>query len=258
MTNAESVAASEPAQSSEPWRFWATSAWTAVALAAWLAVQFLVFVAVLVYADVGDNASSGEIEKLASHGIVLSLVAICSAPAEIGIVALAIRFARGRFAEYLALARPSRGYLLIGIALLVALLPLADTITWMTGRSIVPPFVVEAYKSARDSGTLWLLGIALVVAAPLTEEIVFRGFMYRGFAASRVGVAGAIVIPAAIWAAMHVQYENFFIIQIFLLGVVFGLLRFGSGSTLLTIVLHGVVNLSSLLQTAYFVEKAGY
>jgi membrane protease YdiL (CAAX protease family) len=39
---------------------------------------------------------------------------------------------------------------------------------------------------------------------------------------------------------------------------VFGLLRWRSGSTWLTIVLHGLVNLLSLLQTIYFVEKAGY
>ena len=57
----------------------------------------------------------------------------------------------------------------------------------MSGRAIVPPFVIDAYRSARDSGTIWLLVIALVIAAPLTEEIVFRGFMYRGLAASRVG-----------------------------------------------------------------------
>ena len=68
-------------------------------------------------------------------------------------------------------------------------------------------------------------------------------------------MAGAILIPSAIWAAMHVQYEVFFIVQIFMLGLVFGVLRWKSGSTSLTILLHAIVNLSSLLQTAYFVEK---
>jgi CAAX protease family protein len=172
------------------------------------------------------------------------------------VVALAIRFARCRFGEYLALVRPSRKYVLIGLACLVVLMPLGDLSTWISGRGIIPPFVVEAYRSARDSGTIWLLVIALAVAAPLTEEIVFRGFMYRGLAVSPVGDAGAILIPSAIWAGMHVQYEMFFIIQIFLLGVVFGILRWKSGSTWLTIGLHAVVNLSSVLQTAYLVGKA--
>ena len=39
--------------------------------------------------------------------------------------------------------------------------------------------------------------------------------------------------------------------------LVFGVLRWKSGSTSLTILLHAIVNLSSLLQTVYFVEKAG-
>jgi len=240
----------------DPWKFWATLAWTAAVIAAWIAVQFAVFFGMLDYVDIGDAASPREIEKLASHAIVLSLIAILAAPAEIGVVALAIRFARCRFAGYLALVRPSRNYVLIGLACLVVLLPLGDLSSWMTGRGIVPPFVIEAYRSARESGTIWLLAIALVIAAPLTEEIVFRGFMYRGLAASPVGDAGAILIPSAIWASMHVQYEAFFIFQIFLLGVVFGALRWKSGSTWLTILLHAIVNLSSLLQTIYFVETA--
>jgi uncharacterized protein len=248
---------SDRARVCDPWKFWATLAWTAAALAAWVVVQFAVVAGLLYSGNIADDASADEIAKLASHGAVLALVAILSAPAEIGVIALAIRFARCRFAEYLALVRPSRNDVLLGLACLVVLLPLGDVSTWMSGRGIVPPFVIEAYRSARDSGTLWLLVIALVVAAPLTEEIVFRGFMYRGLAVSRVGNAGAILLPSAIWAAMHVQYEVFFIVQIFLLGAVFGALRWKSGSTWLTILLHGIVNLSSLLQTVYLVEKAG-
>lgn len=249
--------AATPTLPCDPWKFWATGAWTAAVLAAWVAVQFLVFIGALFYLGIVDDASASDVEKLGSHAVIVSLVAIVSIPVQIGVVALAIRLARCRFADYLALVRPNRTYIWIGIALLVVLLPLADLATWMTGRAIVPPFVIDAYKSARDSGTLWLFVIALVVAAPLTEEIAFRGFMYRGLAASRVGVAGAIVIPSAIWAGMHVQYESFFIVQIFLLGLVFGVLRWKSGSTWLTIGLHAIVNLSSLLQTVYFVEKAG-
>ena len=134
------------------------------------------------------------------------------------------------------------------------MLPLADLSAYLSGRAIVPPFVVEAYRSARDSGTLPLLFLALAVAAPVTEEIVFRGFLYRGYAASRGGPAGAILIPAALWSVMHLQYEAFFIFQIFLLGVVFGWLRWRTGSLWLTIILHAIINAASLLQTAFIVE----
>lgn len=255
MSNSQPAVAADPARPCDPWKFWATGAWTVAAIAAWIAVQFVIFIAALYFADMGDNATPAEIEKFASHAVVVSLIAIVAAPAEIGVIALAIRFARCGFADYLGLVRPSRKYVLVGLACLIVLMPLGDLSSWMSGRGILPPFVVEAYRSARDSGTLWLLAIALVIAAPLTEEIVFRGFMYRGLAASPVGDAGAILIPSAIWAGMHLQYETFFIFQIFLLGVVFGWLRWKSGSTWLTIMLHAIVNLSSLLQTAYFIGK---
>jgi membrane protease YdiL (CAAX protease family) len=45
--------------------------------------------------------------------------------------------------------------------------------------------------------------IALALAAPVTEEIVFRGFLYRGFSESRIGVAGTIALTVA-WALIHI------------------------------------------------------
>jgi membrane protease YdiL (CAAX protease family) len=248
---AESVTGS----SCDPWKFWATCGWTAVILIGWGIAQLVVVVGLLLYTGAWGEISEADVGKLSSNAFVLSSVSILSGIVEVGIVALAVRFARCRFADYLGLVWPSRTWLWIGLACLVVLLPLADVSSWLTGRDIVPPFVIDAYRSARESGTVWLFAIALVVAAPLAEEIVFRGFMFRGLAASPVGIAGALVIPSAVWAAMHVQYETFFIVQIFLLGIVFGILRWKSGSLWLTIVLHAIINASALLQTIYFVGK---
>ena len=239
----------------DPWKFWATCAWTVGVLLAWMAAQLVVVASMLAFTGAWGEMSAADAAKLASNALVLSSVAILAGAAEIGVVAFAIRRARCRFADYLGLVWPSRTYLWIGLACLVVLLPLGDLSSWMTGRAIVPPFVMDAYRSARESGTVWLFAIALVVAAPLAEEIVFRGFMFRGLAASRVGIAGAILMPSVIWSAMHVQYETFFIVQIFMLGAVFGWLRWKSGSTWLTIVLHAIINFTSLLQTVYFAGK---
>jgi hypothetical protein len=56
---------------------------------------------------------------------------------------------------------------------------------------------------------------------------------------------------------MHVQYETFYVVQIFVLGCVFGWLRWSSGSTLLTIMLHAAVNTAALVQVAILVERSG-
>jgi membrane protease YdiL (CAAX protease family) len=137
------------------------------------------------------------------------------------------------------------------------LLPLGDLTSWLTGRDVVPAAVVEAYRSARSSGTLVLLTVALIVAAPLMEELLFRGFLFPGYARSWLGPWGAILLTSAGWAVVHVQYETFYVVQIFVLGCAFGWLRWSSGSTLLTVILHAIVNAAALAQVAFLVERAG-
>ena len=53
---------------------------------------------------------------------------------------------------------------------------------YVSGRDVVPPFQVEAYQTAKDAGWLMQLTLAIVFVAPLGEEVVFRGFLYRGLA----------------------------------------------------------------------------
>ena len=159
--------------------------------------------------------------------------------------------------DYLALVRPARHDLILGIAILAVLLPLGDLTSWLTGRDIVPAFVVDAWRTARASNTVVVFILALVVAAPVMEELLFRGFLLRGYTASRLGPIGAVLLTSAAWASMHIQYEVFYVVQIFVLGCVFGWLRLRSGSTTLTLILHGIVNLTAIVQTVYIAELAG-
>ena len=41
--------------------------------------------------------------------------------------------------------------------------------------------MLDVLKSARNDGALWLLVLALCVAAPVSEELLARGFLYRGW-----------------------------------------------------------------------------
>lgn len=234
----------------EPWGFWSSAAWGLAALAGWVGAQFAI--AFLIFAWYGAAAPAMVRGQGLAGGLAL-FVSVASAPAPVLVLALAARLARCRFADYLALKWPSGRDLAIGLACVVILLPAGDLASHLSGRDVVPPFVIDAYKQARDSGALWLLVIAFVIAAPAMEEFIFRGFLLPGFAASRIGLAGALTLTSASWAAMHVQYELFFVVQIFLLGLVFGWLRWRSGSTMLTWLLHALINLSALVQTAIIV-----
>jgi uncharacterized protein len=114
--------------------------------------------------------------------------------------------------------------------------------------------MVKVYESAREEGAIALLLIAAVIAAPVGEEIMFRGFLFRGWSASRLGGTGTILLTSAIWASIHVQYDWFGIMQVFCLGLLFGWVRWRSGSTLLTMLMHATVNLSAAIETAVLIE----
>jgi hypothetical protein len=240
----------------EPWKFWASAGFGLAAMALWSAAQIAAGEALIGWLVASGDRTARELDGLTAHGLYISLLTIATAPAPLAAIALAVRLARCRFADYLALALPRRRDLIVGLLILAALLPFADLVSYLSGRPIAPEFVKEIYRTARDGGTLQLLLLlfALVGVAPVAEEILFRGFLLRGLAASRVGAVGGIALTSAGWAAMHTQYDWFFIGHILVLGVAFGWLRLRSGSTALTILLHAAVNLTALAQTAAIVE----
>jgi membrane protease YdiL (CAAX protease family) len=94
----------------------------------------------------------------------------------------------------------------------------------------------------------------VAIVAPITEEIVFRGFLFRGLSTSFLGVSGTLIVTSVVWAGMHVQYDWYILGQIVAIGLVLGWLRWASGSTLLTIVLHMLTNLAACIQAAIKAE----
>ncbi len=98
--------------------------------------------------------------------------------------------------------------------------------------------MTETFSTARAAGVLPLFVFSFVVLAPLEEELLFRGFIYRGLVPT-LGPVLTIVLTSAVWAVMHYfQYSWFYVGEIFLLGVTFGWLRWLSRSLISTIVLH--------------------
>jgi uncharacterized protein len=97
---------------------------------------------------------------------------------------LAIRIARRGFAEYLALLRwPSWRELIRALALAAVLLLIWTSIGVLLGET-TSPFVLESYRTARDTGLLPLYLFALWIAAPISEEFLVRGFLFRGWSQS--------------------------------------------------------------------------
>jgi CAAX protease family protein len=251
MTNAPGQQA--PLDPAPPWGFWGTLAWGVLVFIAWFVTQTIVVVGLVVWQETIERGST-DLQKMMNDGFALAVVTIVASPVWIGIAAIAVRWRRWRVRDYLALVAPRRRELVFSIALLAAVLVAFDLLTYALGREIIPRFMIEAYTSAKTPAAVALLFIAIVVVAPVCEEIAFRGFLFRGWSESWLGVSGALVLTSGAWALMHVQYDWFVIGQIFLLGLLFGWLRWASGSTLLTIILHVIANFTAFAQTVVKVE----
>jgi len=195
---------------------------------------------------------SGDLSAVAAQpygGIVIALVTLVTNPIEIVLLVGIAALAHWNPADYLGIVAPRAEDLkpaLIGLAILIVG---GDVIMWLLGEDFVPPFQVVAYQTARAAGWVSALAFATVVAAPAGEEILFRGFLFRGWVRSPRGAAIAIPIISIIFASLHVQYNIFGMLQILIVGLFFGWLRYRSGSTVLTMLCHAVLNLESSLET---------
>lgn len=240
---------SPPGNSREPrvWKFFGTSVWGLVLFVAMFAGQvagvlYFIFVS-------GEPFDLNSVMTLAANGRVISLSVIMGLPAILLALWIATRWSGVPFADYLALRWPSWRMLGVGIAGLVLLLLAWEGISHLMGRESSPGFMVDVLKTAQSDGALWLLVFAFCVAAPLTEELLARGFLYRGWSESFLRPLGAILLSSAVWTAMHMQYNWYFLAQVFSIGLLFGFLRYRSNSLLLPVILHGINNLAATVQT---------
>lgn len=105
-----------------------------------------------------------------------------------------------------------------------------------------PDFMTKLYSSTKNLSLLW---IAVIIAAPIFEELLFRGYLFEGIKQTAVGINGAIVITSASWAIIHLQYESFEVITIFLIGIILGVAKVKSRSLYIPIAMHMLMNLST-------------
>ena len=83
------------------------------------------------------------------------------------------------------------------------------------------------------------------IYAPIVEETVFRGFLWRGLAASRLGNWGAWLLTSVFFVVSHtVYYANpGAIIAVAIVGPTMGLVRWRTGSSTACMITHCLFNL---------------
>jgi membrane protease YdiL (CAAX protease family) len=230
---------------SSSWGIWATLGW----LVAAFLLSALAAVAGYSLWLQGGSPPDGK----TFDGMVIAIGAIVSVPVQVVVLAFAARLRGWDVPAYLGLTMPRRGEIIVAVACVIALQLVLTFFLFVTGHDLVTPFQLGAYRSAQDAGALvWLL-LAIVIFAPVGEEIAFRGFLYRGLA--RPGhELPAIVLIALLWALLHIQYDWVGILQVFALGLLLGWIRWATGSTTLTIAMHMLINVEAMIETAIKVE----
>lgn len=147
--------------------------------------------------------------------------------------------------SYLAITRFSRNEAIFWVLWLGVVLLITDLIRIASGSPVVPEMMQTVYGTADSKPLLWL---AIIIAAPLFEELLFRGFLFQGLRRSALGGSGAVVLTAAIWALIHQQYDFLGMFSIFAIGILLGLARWRSGSLLLPFAMHVMTNLVATIQ----------
>lgn len=107
----------------------------------------------------------------------------------------------------------------------------------------MPDFLKRMMESLTD-GPLWVSILCTSIFAPFFEEWLCRGMILRGML-RKVHPAWAIIISAIFFAIIH--FNPWQGIPAFALGCLFGLVYWKTGSLKLTILMHAVNNLTSVI-----------
>ncbi|WP_066959259.1 CPBP family intramembrane glutamic endopeptidase [Microbulbifer sp. Q7] len=97
-----------------------------------------------------------------------------------------------------------------------------------------------------------LLALVLVIAAPLLEELVFRGYLFQAWRNTRLGFSGTLLLTSVLFTLLHWgQYNLVQLGFIFAFALILGFTREKSGSVLLPMLLHLCNNLVAAIVVLY-------
>lgn len=190
-----------------------------------------------------------KLPELGADGVAVAIIIFVSTPIELALLAVFAQRAGASASEYLAWRLPRRADLIIGVFATVGFIVLANLVSWLAGRNLITSFQNDIYTTAAAHGWLPILWLAVVIVTPIGEESLFRGFLFQGWFHEPKDAWLAIVLTSAVFALMHVQYDWFVIGQVFGFGVLLGWMRWVSGSTLLTMALHAIINCEGMIET---------
>jgi len=241
----------------KPWGFWATLGFSAIIFALFSALQIVVVTAFVFVAKAEHPELNLEAyaKSLSSNGFCLAISVIVSGLICIPLTLLFTKLRKNiSIKNYIGFREPLTREWVKWLLILAAFLFLSDAVSLLLHQPIVPPFMVDAYKTA---SFLPALLFAIIIVAPIFEEIFFRGFLFQGIRYSRLGPIGAIGMTSFFWAVIHLQYDVYGITTLFALGLLLGIARLKTGSIHLLMVMHSVTSLVATIEMVLYIHFTG-
>lgn len=98
-------------------------------------------------------------------------------------------------------------------------------------------------KSINGSKSMFLI-FTLLILAPFLEETIFRGYLFKAWRHTRLGLSGTLIVTSVLFTLVHWgQYGWIQYVFLFALSVLLGLARERVGSIWVPIILHSANNL---------------
>lgn len=146
--------------------------------------------------------------------------------------------------SFIKIACASLGLIAISMAPTYFLAWFNSLICLIFKLEVAPQPLIEHFLKMNDlKGQLYFIFLA-VVAAPVMEEILFRGLLYP-LLRNMMGIMPAVLISGFLFGIAHLHYPM--VLPLTFLGVLFALTYEYTGSLLLTILMHAVFNLFTVL-----------
>jgi membrane protease YdiL (CAAX protease family) len=139
--------------------------------------------------------------------------------------------------SFTALWRPA-----IGVVAAYTLIAVYITVVKALGIDVLTPQSTVPDSVTRDSAAMAMAFVAAVIAAPISEEVFFRGFVFSGLL--RWGFWPAAACSAALFTVAHLDLGS--LIPFFGIGLIMAWLYWSRGSLWDSIVFHFLFNFISL------------
>ena len=133
---------------------------------------------------------------------------------------------------------------LVSVLIITALFSSLERLSFEFWEMSAPVFITNVVEQLTSASNIVLLFLTVVIIAPVSEEVIFRGVAFYRLKETRLGVSGAIIIPSMLFSLIHLQYEQSIIfVMLFLSAVMFGVIRHITGNLWYCVISHMLMNL---------------